>query len=64
MKEKQTPICVRCKVEMELIEVQFSYLERSFRHKVDRCPQCGQVYIPEDLAKGQMKKVESALEEK
>lgn len=64
MEEKQTPICVRCSVEMELMEARFSYLERSFRHKVHRCPQCGQVYIPEDLAKGQMCKVETALEEK
>ena len=64
MDEKQTPICSRCKVKMELIEAQFSYLERSFRHKVPRCPQCGQVYVPEDLAKGQMSKVETSLEEK
>ncbi len=64
MEEKQTPICVRCSVEMELTEARFSYLERSFRHKVHRCPKCGQVYIPEELAKGQMKKVETALEEK
>ncbi|MBR0597930.1 DVU_1557 family redox protein [Sinanaerobacter chloroacetimidivorans] len=64
MEEKQTLICDRCKVEMDLIEAQFSYLERTFRHKVPRCPQCGQVHIPEDLAKGHMSKVEAALEEK
>lgn len=64
MEKRQTTICVKCKVEMELIEARFSYLERSFHHNVPRCPQCGQVYIPEDLAKGQMSKVESALEEK
>lgn len=64
MEKKQTIICRRCNVEMELIEVQFSYLNRSFRHKVPRCPKCGQVYVPEELAKGQMSKVESALEEK
>lgn len=64
MGEKQMPICDKCKVDMELMEVRFSYLDRSFRHKVPRCPECGQVYVPEDLAKGQMSKVEAALEEK
>jgi hypothetical protein len=45
-------------------EVEFSYLNRSFRHKVPRCPQCGQVYIPEKLASGRMNEVEKMLEEK
>ena len=64
MEEKQTLICDKCKVEMVDHEVQFSYLNRSFRHKVPRCPQCGQVFIPEDLVKGRMGEVEAALEEK
>lgn len=29
-----------------------------------RCPKCGQVYIPEDLAKGKMAQLEKSLEEK
>jgi uncharacterized OB-fold protein len=45
-------------------EVEFSYLNRSFRHKVPRCPKCGQVYIPEKLASGRMNEVEKMLEEK
>lgn len=64
MEEKQTLICDKCNVEMEEKEVQFSYLNRSFRHKVKRCPKCGQVFIPEDLAKGRMSEVEAKLEEK
>jgi uncharacterized protein with PIN domain len=64
MAEEQKQICDRCKAELELIEVTFSYLERSFQHKTPRCPQCGQVYIPEELAKGKMRAVEEALEEK
>lgn len=51
-------------VEMVPLEVTFSYLGREFRHPVLRCPACGQVYIPEELAKGRMAEVESALEEK
>ena len=43
MEEKQRLICDKCKVELAELEVQFSYLGKSFRHKVSRCPQCGQV---------------------
>ncbi|MEG1929648.1 MAG: hypothetical protein RR131_00775 [Anaerovorax sp.] len=66
METKSTPtrICYKCHVEMEPMEAQFSYLDRIFRHKVLRCPQCGQVFIPEELATGRMHEVESALEEK
>ena len=64
MEEKQKLICDKCQVEMVELEVEFSYLNRSFRHKVPRCPECGQVYIPEELAKGRMREVEINLEEK
>ena len=64
MEEKQTLVCDRCQVELEERDVQFSYLNRSFRHKVPRCPQCGQVYIPEELVNGRMREVEALLEEK
>lgn len=64
MEEKQKLICDKCKVEMTELEVEFSYLNRSFRHKVPRCPECGQVYIPEKLASGRMNEVEKNLEEK
>lgn len=57
-------ICNKCQVPLESIEVTFSYLGKQFRHDVDRCPKCGQVYIPEDLAKGRMAEVEKILEEK
>ncbi len=64
MEEKQKLICDKCQVEMVELEVEFSYLNRSFRHKVPRCPECGQVYIPEKLAAGRMSEVEKNLEEK
>jgi phage FluMu protein Com len=64
MEEKQKLICDKCQVEMVELEVEFSYLNRSFRHKVPRCPECGQVYISEELAKGRMRDVEKNLEEK
>lgn len=64
MEEKQTLICDKCQVELAISEVKFSYLDRSFRHKVHRCPQCGQVFIPEELVAGRMSQVEIQLEEK
>ena len=57
-------ICDKCNVEMQLIEVQFKYLSRSFRYKVPRCPQCGQVSLPEELVNGRMSEVEAMIEEK
>ena len=64
MEEKLKLICDQCKVEMTEMDVEFSYLNRSFRHKVPRCPECGQVYISEKLARGRMSDVEKNLEEK
>lgn len=64
MEEKQTLICDKCQVEMKEFDAEFTYLNRSFRHKVLRCPACGQVYIPEKLAAGRMSEVEKLLEEK
>lgn len=64
MESGKKMICEKCQVEMIPLEVTFRYLERSFRHPIPRCPCCGQVYIPEELAKGQIRKVEAALEEK
>lgn len=57
-------ICDKCNIEMELIEVQFKYLSRSFRYKVPRCPNCGQVSLPEELVTGRMSEVEAMIEEK
>ena len=64
MAEKQIMICDRCDVELEELEAQFSYLDRSFRHKVLRCPKCGQVCLSEEIVNGRMSEVESLMEEK
>ena len=42
----------------------FTYLGQSFHTDVLRCPDCGQVYIPEDLVNSRMKEVETLLEDK
>ncbi|MDD6764205.1 MAG: hypothetical protein PUE50_01890 [Firmicutes bacterium] len=64
MEKKSTLICNKCGVPLEPIKVNFSYLGKQFEHEVDRCPECGQVYIPEELAKGRMAEVEKILEDK
>lgn len=64
MEEKQKLICERCQVDLEEKEVEFTYLNRAFRHKVPRCPECGQVFIPEELARGRISQVETLLEDK
>ncbi|MDR3225751.1 MAG: hypothetical protein LBT52_05610 [Clostridiales Family XIII bacterium] len=46
------------------MEAGFSYLGRSFKHTVLRCPVCGQVFIPEEMTAGRMREVEKALEDK
>ena len=64
MESNRKLICSKCTCPLEEIETQFTYLDRKFRHKVLRCPECGQVYIPEELAKGKMAQLEKSLEEK
>lgn len=64
MEEKQILICDKCNIEMQELDAQFSYLGKSFRHKVHRCPECGQVCLSEDLVNGRMKDVESMMEDK
>ena len=64
MAEKSKLICDKCQVELEKMDTQFRYLGKSFRHKVNRCPKCGQVCLSEELVTGRMKDVEKLLEDK
>ena len=64
MEESKKLVCGRCRVEMVPAPTNFSYLGHSFRADVPRCPSCGQVFIPESLAKGRMAEVETTLEDK
>ena len=64
--EKNLPAirCRRCGIDMEPAETYFEYLGHDFHTKAPRCPKCGQVYIPEDLAKGKIAEVERTMEDK
>ncbi|MEG6523755.1 DVU_1557 family redox protein [Desulfotomaculum sp. 1211_IL3151] len=56
--------CLKCNVEMKLGPVEATYLNSKFPVQLLKCPKCGLVYIPEELARGKMLEVEKALEDK
>lgn len=61
---QQQLICGKCMVHLSLGKVTLAYLGSKFPVELYRCPQCGLVYIPEELARGKMQQVEEALEDK
>ena len=56
--------CSRCKMPLNKKKTIFSYLGRDVTHEVDRCLNCGKVFIPKELAEGRMAEVEGQLEDK
>ncbi|MEW6402287.1 MAG: DVU_1557 family redox protein [Chloroflexota bacterium] len=56
--------CANCNVPLEPGKVDISYLGSSFPVELLRCPKCGLVLIPEELALGKMVEAEKALEDK
>lgn len=56
--------CGRCGVPLEVGKVKVAYLETEQPVDLARCPKCGFVMIPEDLALGRMVEVEQLLEDK
>jgi len=56
--------CADCNVPLQLGKVDIAYLGNSFPVDLLKCPNCGQVLIPEEMALGKMAEVEKALEDK
>lgn len=56
--------CAQCRVALEPREVRLHYLGNTFTVELPACPVCGQVYVPEDLARGRVREVEQMLEDK
>lgn len=56
--------CVKCGVPLVKGRAKFSYLDNGFPVELPVCPQCGFVYVPEELALGKVQSVERALEDK
>jgi uncharacterized protein with PIN domain len=62
--DERTWKCGKCNKKLVMKKMVFSYLEHTVAHEVPTCPECGKVYIPEDLAEGKMAEVEEQLEDK
>ena len=56
--------CGVCNEPLVKKKAAFSYLGNNVSHEVNRCPKCGKVFIPMDLAEGRIAEVEQQLEDK
>lgn len=57
-------MCANCNVPLATGKVDVAYLDNAFPVDLLKCPNCGLVLIPEDLALGKMVEVEKQLEDK
>lgn len=57
-------VCAICNIPLQPAKVTIEYLGNAFPVDLLKCPQCGVVWIPEDLALGRMAEVEKNLEDK
>ncbi len=57
-------MCAHCDVPLELGKVTLAYLNNAYSVDLLKCPRCGLVLVPEELALGKMAEVEKALEDK
>ena len=57
-------VCGRCNIPLKVSRVNIAYLGNAFPVDLLKCPQCGLVFIPENLALGKMAEVEKSLEDK
>ena len=64
MTDQQAWMCANCNVPLETGKVDVGYLGNAFPVDLLKCPNCGLVLIPEDLALGKMVEVEKQLEDK
>ena len=57
-------VCAKCNRPLEPAKVDVSYLGNAYPVELLQCKQCGQVFVPEELALGKMAEVEKTLEDK
>ena len=57
-------MCVKCGLPLESAQVKVAYLGNAYPVKLLKCPKCGLVLVPEELALGKMAEVEKTLEDK
>ena len=56
--------CAKCGAELAPTRIVFQYMGRTFGYEVPACPNCGDAFISEELAKGKMAEVEALMEDK
>ncbi|MBN1537928.1 MAG: hypothetical protein JW908_14410 [Anaerolineales bacterium] len=56
--------CAACGTSLVIGKVMISYLGSAYPVDLLKCPSCGLVLIPEELAMGKMLEVEKSLEDK
>jgi hypothetical protein len=57
-------MCANCNIPLQTAQVDVGYLGNAFPVDLLKCPNCGLVFVPEDLALGKMVEVEKQLEDK
>jgi RNase P subunit RPR2 len=57
-------LCAKCKKPLVPGKVIASYLGSEFPIELWKCPECGKILVPKELATGRMLQVEQALEDK
>jgi ribosomal protein S27AE len=56
--------CGKCGADLEATKVEVAYMGSKYPVELPRCPKCGIVFVPEQLALGKMAEVEKILEDK
>jgi len=56
--------CGKCGAPLEVGKVTAEYLGSAYPVDLNKCPKCGLVMVPEELALGKMAEVEKTLEDK
>lgn len=64
MADDRTLVCHRCQEVLVARKVDLRYLGHEFYAEIPCCPRCGEIFVPEELAKGRMTEVEMQLEDK
>lgn len=62
--DDQKIICDRCQLPLAKAKTNLTYQGVKFDAELPRCPNCGQAFVPEDLALGKMHELEITLEDK
>jgi hypothetical protein len=57
-------LCLNCNLPLKTAQVTVAYLGNAYPVDLLRCPKCGLVFVPEELALGKMAEVEKTLEDK